>query len=120
MPWVTVEFEEQTYRVPVARTNKGVWVGWPGGSAFLEREEEVAARSGSKEDCVIAPMTGRVLEVKTQVGDVVESDQVLVVLEAMKMEYRLCAPRAGSVEVVGCVVDELVELGVVLVSLEDT
>jgi biotin carboxyl carrier protein len=38
----------------------------------------------------------------------------------MKMEYRLAAPKAGHVETVNCAVDELVDLGQVLVSLGET
>ena len=117
MPWVMVDFEGTQHRVPVVKTSKGVWVGWPGGSVFVEREHEFASAKGSKDDCVIAPMTGRVLEVRACVGDAVVQDQVLVILEAMKMEYRLCAPRDGCVEDIGCVVDELVDLGAVLVAL---
>ena len=93
MPWVMVDFEGTQHRVPVVKTSKGVWVGWPGGSVFVEREHEFASAKGSKEDCVIAPMTGRVLEVRASVGDAVVQDQVLVILEAMKMENSLKAER---------------------------
>ena len=47
---------------------------------------------------VTAPMVGKVLEVKCKAGDKVEEDQVLVLLEAMKMEIPVVAPAAGSVK----------------------
>lgn len=46
---------------------------------------------------VNAPMPGSVLEVKVSVGDSVNEGDVLVVLEAMKMENELTASQAGTV-----------------------
>ncbi len=44
-----------------------------------------------------APMPGRVISTHAAVGDRVESGQLLLVLEAMKMEHRVTAPEAGTV-----------------------
>ena len=46
---------------------------------------------------VVAPMPGRIVRVLVQPGDVVEARQGLIVVEAMKMENELRAPRAGIV-----------------------
>ena len=50
-------------------------------------------------------------------GRPVRAREALVVLEAMKMEYRLTAPRDGVVESVSCAEGERVDLGRVLVTL---
>ena len=47
---------------------------------------------------VRAPMPGSVLDVKVSVGDQAAEGDVLVVLEAMKMENELTAPQAGTVK----------------------
>jgi len=44
-----------------------------------------------------APMPGKVLETYVSVGDQVEERQLLLILEAMKMEHRITAPMAGMV-----------------------
>jgi biotin carboxyl carrier protein len=49
---------------------------------------------------VSAPLPGTVLDVKTAVGAAVEPGQVLVILEAMKMENEIVAPRRGVVRAV--------------------
>ncbi len=68
---------------------------------------------------VRSPMTGRVVAVHVQEGDLVEKGQPLVVVEAMKMEHVLRAPRAGQVRKVACTAGQLVEGSAELVELLD-
>ena len=44
-----------------------------------------------------APMTGSVKEIKVAVGDTVSSGQLVVIMEAMKMDIDVVAPIAGTV-----------------------
>ena len=48
-------------------------------------------------DAILSPMPGLVVQVSTSAGAEVEEGQTLIVLEAMKMEHRLTATRAGKV-----------------------
>ena len=48
-------------------------------------------------EAVTAPMPGNILKVNVNVGDAVKEGQVLVVLEAMKMENEIMAPKNGTV-----------------------
>ncbi|MDE1893706.1 MAG: acetyl/propionyl/methylcrotonyl-CoA carboxylase subunit alpha [Xanthomonadaceae bacterium] len=64
---------------------------------------------------VIAPMPGRIVLVKAKAGDTVEQGQELLVMEAMKMELALKAPRAGTIESVSASQGEFVEADAVLV-----
>jgi len=48
-------------------------------------------------DEILAPMPGRILDVRVAPGDVVKRGDTLIVMEAMKMEYSLTAPRDGRV-----------------------
>ena len=60
---------------------------------------------------VMAPIPGRVASVLVQPGDAVVRGQVLVVVEAMKMELTLTAPDDGTVCAVHCTVGDMVEEG---------
>jgi propionyl-CoA carboxylase alpha chain len=66
-----------------------------------------------------APMPGRVVRVEAMVGDGVRAGQVLVVLEAMKMEHTLRAPHDGTVGEVDCSPGDQVEAGAVLVVIAE-
>lgn len=112
MSWI----QNGNHRLAAARTADGVWIGWPGRAAFFGPDKKTAA-GGIQHDEIRAPMTGKVVKVKVAAGDAVKSGDVLVVLEAMKMEYRLTAPHDGKVEAVGCKEGELVDLGRTLVTL---
>ena len=66
---------------------------------------------------VNAPMPGKILGVKVAAGQTVKKGDVLVVLEAMKMENEIVAPQDGTVASVNTSVGEQVEAGAVLVTL---
>ncbi len=66
---------------------------------------------------VNAPMPGKILKVNAAAGAAVKKGDVLVVLEAMKMENEICAPQDGTIATVECAAGDSVESGKVLVSL---
>jgi 3-methylcrotonyl-CoA carboxylase alpha subunit len=68
------------------------------------------------DDRVTAPIPGRVARVMAQPGDVVEKNAPLVVIEAMKMELTLRAPRGGKIAKVFRTADEMVEEGAEIVT----
>ncbi|WP_454831363.1 acetyl/propionyl/methylcrotonyl-CoA carboxylase subunit alpha [Pseudoxanthomonas wuyuanensis] len=67
---------------------------------------------------VVAPMPGRVVMIKAKAGDTVSSGQELLIMEAMKMELALKAPRDGVVGELRAVAGDFVEADAVLVILE--
>jgi acetyl/propionyl-CoA carboxylase alpha subunit len=62
-----------------------------------------------------APMPGRVVRVEIEPGQEVVAGQVLLVLEAMKMEHTIRAPHGGTVLEVDCAPGDQVDAGAVLV-----
>ena len=92
-------------------------------TATIKEESEVAApkapvTSGSAGSTkVSAPMPGKILGVKVSVGQQVKKGDVVVILEAMKMENEIVAPQDGIVASVNVAAGQSVESGEVLATL---
>lgn len=67
---------------------------------------------------VVTPMPGKVLQVLVEVGQSVAVGDGLVIVEAMKMEYRIAAEGAAAVRAVHVTAGQMVEGGAVLVELD--
>ena len=67
---------------------------------------------------LVAPMPGSVIELRCAVGDMVAAGQVLVVLEAMKMEHHIIAPFDGTVTELPIAEGDQVENGALLLTIE--
>ena len=67
---------------------------------------------------VTAPMAGKIIDVKVEVGDTVNEDDELVTLEAMKMEMPIVAPTSGKVKEIKCKKGDAVVADDVLVVIE--
>lgn len=67
---------------------------------------------------VSAPMPGNILDIKVSIGDTVKKGQVLLILEAMKMENEIMAPQDGKVVSINVSKGSTVNSGDLLVTLE--
>jgi 3-methylcrotonyl-CoA carboxylase alpha subunit len=77
------------------------------------------ASDGAAGNQVTAPMPGRIVLVRTTPGDTVEAGQELLVMEAMKMELSLKAPRAGVIDSIGAAANDFVDADAVLIEFKD-
>ncbi|WP_054742948.1 biotin/lipoyl-containing protein [Cellulosilyticum ruminicola] len=66
---------------------------------------------------VVAPMPGKIVDVKVSVGQSVKEGEVVAILEAMKMENEVVAPSAGTVASVNVTAGNAVETNDVIVTL---
>lgn len=67
---------------------------------------------------VIAPMVGKVVKVLVEVGQSLEEDEPVIMLEAMKVEMPIVAPEDGVVKAIHIKEGQTVESDMVLVELE--
>ena len=75
------------------------------------------AAGGAGSVKVSSPMPGKILAVKANVGDSVKKGQVILILEAMKMENEVVAPEDGTIASIDVTVGASVESGDTLATL---
>lgn len=104
----------------VVRHRDRLWV-WLPGRVF---EFQIPAadggpghQHGAAEGAVRAPMPGTLVKLFVNVGDAVESGQIVAVVEAMKMENSLRAPCDGTVEAVGAAQGAVVDTDLAIVTI---
>jgi acetyl-CoA/propionyl-CoA carboxylase biotin carboxyl carrier protein len=89
------------------------------GAAKPGRKRERATVGGASGDAVAAPMQGTVVKVAVEEGQTVQAGDLIVVLEAMKMEQPLTAHKAGTVTGLEATVGTTVPTGTVLCQISD-
>ncbi len=93
------EGEKKTYSLDTYTVNDMVYVMAGGRTDEVRhlRPEEELAGEASGSGLVTSPMPGKILQVLAKSGANVKKEAVLIIMEAMKMEYTLRAPRDGKV-----------------------
>ena len=86
-------------------------------AAALKAAPAPKAAADSGGDPINSPMPGTIVDVPVKAGQAVKAGDVLVVLEAMKMENEIKAPKDGTVTAVNVTKGESVNTGTCLVNL---
>jgi acetyl-CoA/propionyl-CoA carboxylase biotin carboxyl carrier protein len=100
----------------------GVGVGGGGAAAKKaapKRKAGGAAGAAASGDSLTSPMQGTIVKVAVEDGTQVEAGDLIVVLEAMKMEQPLNAHKAGTVTGLSAAVGEVVSAGTALCEIKD-
>lgn len=72
---------------------------------------------GGEREKVVAPMPGKVIEIKVRVGDSVKKGEELIIMEAMKMHNPILAANEGVINELFVKVNDLVQSGQPLISI---
>lgn len=118
--WYLVSDGRTQSRVAVAGDAQATWVFIDGQTKRLAMAAPAGRARGTSrgEAGVMSPMPATVVALHAAPGRVVAEGEIVIVLEAMKMELPIKAPRAGVVKAVHCVMGELVQPGVSLLEIE--
>jgi propionyl-CoA carboxylase alpha chain len=114
---IELEIDGRRVAAAIACRSRTRWVAFAGSSVELT---EVARFPDPDAGETVAggltsPMPGKVIAVFVDTGDAVDAGQLLVIVEAMKMEHRIVAPHTGVVTAVGAQAGSQVAGGDVLV-----
>ena len=94
------------------------WIHYAGHTFCLEKTEP-GSQDNDSDQGMTAPMPGKILEVKVKEGQSVEAGELLLVMEAMKMEHRIVAPKSGKISKISFSVGDQVQQGDTLVEMAD-
>jgi len=119
---VRVSIDGKTYEAWFARDGRAITV-WCNGSTYRLESHQGQTTTHAPADAhaageIRAPMAGKVTGIDVAVGDEVSEQQVVVILESMKMETSLSAIRSGRVKEVLVKLGDVVEMGAPLVIIE--
>jgi acetyl/propionyl-CoA carboxylase alpha subunit len=117
--WRVTDASGWSTLVHVALSGEGCWVHVDGDVFVFDagRDPGRPRAATTPEASLSAPMPATVMAIVAPAGTPVEEGDVLLLLEAMKMELPVRAPRAGTVTAVHCREGQLVQPGVTLVDL---
>ena len=108
----------RAWTVAVAGPPENRWVWVDGQVARLDPPSSSRRRGRAASDELAAPMPATVVKVLVEVGATVKRGDTLLMLEAMKMELPIRAPRDGVVTAINCQAGELVQPSTHLLELE--
>ncbi len=122
---LTLLVDEKPLHIHIARDGQRTLVAIDGQVYEFTQAQEKSGRSirreaGKLDPEIRSPMPGKILQVLVSEGAQVESEQILILLEAMKMENALTAEGAARVKKVRVSPGDLVDLGQLLIELEFT
>lgn len=114
---IIVELDGVTSFAHVIRSDDKWWIHFQGRIYVTNMHEPGSKNSSLSEGSLSAPMPGTILDVLVKSGQRVRQGQTLLVMEAMKMEHRIQAPKAGEVIAVHFETGDRVDMGANLVEI---
>lgn len=112
----TVELEGKAFVVKVSEGGEITNIAPTAPVAAAPQAVNSTPKSANAEP-VTAPMAGNILRVEVKEGQQVAEGDVLLILEAMKMETQICAPKAGTIQSINTKQGDVVAVGDTLLSL---
>ena len=126
---IIIKIDEQPFRMFVSMNENGMGYLSLGSFIFnirrndmLNENEELLGSfdqlSGKGHGRIVSPMPGKVIKINVKKGDEVKKGNILMIIEAMKMENHISCPADGVIEKVNVKVGDMVNGSTRLVELE--
>jgi biotin carboxyl carrier protein len=118
---IQVEYQSHIYNAEAQFIKGKLWVHFQGRTWCIEEAKKKFGKSSMGKESsgdIISPMPGKVTRILKNIGDPVSVGDVVLVMEAMKMEYTLKADIAGTLLDIFCKPGDQVILGKPLAKIE--
>ncbi len=117
---IQYQVDNQWHSARVIVHGRRIWVYDHQGESEFQFTSQDYAQQDEQQGSLTAPMNGTIIQVDVNSGDQVKSGDVLMIMEAMKMEHAIKAPADGIVKEISFNVGDLVAEGAILLELEET
>ena len=120
-----LEISGKKKRVWAEKIGSELWLHYDGETRLIpppETKRRQGTSASTNDGALVAPMPGKIMKIQSKVGDQVQPQQVVIVMEAMKMEYSIESPIKGLLTDLKCNEGQQVALGEFLAQVkgEDT
>lgn len=106
--------------IVIAKVGDVWWVHHDGHTSRVSVVEAGVHNAFDQTGGLTSPMPGKIITVMASVGESVNEGQTLLILEAMKMENRICSPVNGVVSAIHYEVGSQVNQGTMLIEIDDS
>ena len=115
--YLRIKLGDKIIKAVISEGNESKFV-FLNGNVYNIRRAISKGRKIEKEDEILSPISGKVVKVEVKEGDRVKKGDVIMVIEAMKMEYLIKAPYDGIIKKIYFKKDEQIDMGVKPVEIE--
>ncbi len=115
------EFFVNGKKVKAVKMGRDMWLHCEGKTYLYSPQLASQKMAASEGDLgpVLSPMPGKIIKVFVQKGEKVKAGKLLLVMEAMKMEYSMKAPKEAVVSEISCIAEQQVSEGESLLVLSE-
>lgn len=110
--YLNIKLDDQLIKCVISNDKEKRFVFLDGDIFQIKRMQPTARKLEKKEEKELAsPISGKVVSVKVEEGSIVKKGDVLMVIEAMKMEYPIKAPHDGIIKKINFKINDQIEMG---------
>ncbi len=101
-----ISINQETYRLEIEEAER------------VTRRRKIERLKEKEEGTILSPLSGQIISVEAREGDRVEKNEVILILEAMKMESEVFSPKEGRIKEIRVAKGDMVNTGDVLAVVE--
>lgn len=120
MQEIELDFEGRSHKVKLEKISGQLWLHWQGETFCWAppKKSRKLTKGDLQHNDIIAPMPGKIVKLMIKPGDPVKKGDLLILMEAMKMEYSLRSHKDGRIGQIFVELGKQVALHELLVTIE--
>jgi len=116
---IVINISGKSQLAHVVKVDDVWWIHLDGRIHMVKSHEINSSKTKQNEGSLLSPMPGTIIEILVKKGQRVRQGQTLMVMEAMKMEHKIQAPKAGKISSLIHEVGQRVDMGVILIEIKE-